>query len=62
MKKNRLVSQEDEWGCGVACIASLLGGSYESAMAMVKTASPEPAVARFLRCRNTAQCPGTGGA
>jgi ABC-type bacteriocin/lantibiotic exporter with double-glycine peptidase domain len=39
MKKNRLVAQEDEWGCGVACIASLLGVSYGSAMAMVKTAS-----------------------
>lgn len=31
MKKNRLVSQQDEWGCGVACVASLTGLSYKEA-------------------------------
>ena len=31
MKKYELVSQEDEWGCGAACVASLLGISYGEA-------------------------------
>ncbi len=31
MKKYRLVKQLDEWGCGVACVASLLGISYKKA-------------------------------
>ena len=33
MKKFRLVRQLDEWGCGVACVASLLGISYKKAKA-----------------------------
>lgn len=36
MKKYELVSQEDEWGCGAACIASLLGISYGAAKKMVE--------------------------
>ena len=31
MAKYRLVKQRDEWGCGVACAASLLGISYKKA-------------------------------
>lgn len=31
MTKYRLVRQLDEWGCGVACAASLLGISYKKA-------------------------------
>lgn len=31
MSKHHPVVQLDEWGCGVACIASLLGISYEEA-------------------------------
>ena len=31
MAKYRLVKQLDEWGCGVACVASLLGISYKKA-------------------------------
>ncbi|MDQ1064486.1 MULTISPECIES: hypothetical protein [Stenotrophomonas] len=31
MKRNRLVSQQDEWGCGIACVASLTGLSYREA-------------------------------
>lgn len=31
MSQYRPVVQLDEWGCGVACIASLLGISYEDA-------------------------------
>lgn len=31
MKKYRLVKQLDEWGCGVACVASLRGISYKKA-------------------------------
>ena len=38
MRKHRLVPQEHEWGCGVACIASLLGISYAAAMFQVQTA------------------------
>lgn len=31
MKRYRVVPQEDTWGCGVACVASLLGLSYGQA-------------------------------
>lgn len=31
MKRYRVVSQRDSWGCGVACVASLLGLSYREA-------------------------------
>lgn len=31
MAKYRVVKQLDEWGCGVACAASLLGISYKKA-------------------------------
>ncbi|GGO80439.1 hypothetical protein GCM10011348_17100 [Marinobacterium nitratireducens] len=31
MKKFDTVAQLDEWGCGVACVASLLGISYREA-------------------------------
>ena len=31
MAKYRLVKQLDEWGCGIACAASLLGISYKKA-------------------------------
>lgn len=37
MKKYELVSQEDEWGCGAACVASLLGVSYQEAKQLVET-------------------------
>ena len=36
MKQYDLVSQEDEWGCGAACVASLLGVSYQQAKQMVE--------------------------
>ncbi|WP_184362698.1 cysteine peptidase family C39 domain-containing protein [Xanthomonas euroxanthea] len=39
MKKHRLVRQQNEWGCGVACTASLLGISYKGAMAEVQIAA-----------------------
>jgi len=32
MNKYRLVEQENEWGCGVACVASLLGIEYDAAL------------------------------
>jgi hypothetical protein len=31
MKRNRPVTQLDEWGCGVACVASYLELSYGEA-------------------------------
>ena len=31
-----LVTQEDEWGCGVACVASLLGTSYRDAKELLR--------------------------
>ena len=31
MEIGKLVSQQDEWGCGAACVASLLGISYADA-------------------------------
>jgi hypothetical protein len=30
------VTQKEEWGCGVACVASLLDVSYEEAKALLK--------------------------
>jgi len=38
VKKYELVSQEDKWGCGAACVASLLGVSYQKAKHLVETA------------------------
>jgi hypothetical protein len=34
-----LVTQKDEWGCGIACVASLLGISYRSAKARLQRAN-----------------------
>ena len=31
MMKYPLVTQEEEWGCGVACVASVLGCKYDKA-------------------------------
>lgn len=31
-----LVAQEDKWGCGVACVASLLGISYQKSKLLVE--------------------------
>ncbi|HRF53390.1 MAG TPA: hypothetical protein PK027_02880 [Aquimonas sp.] len=31
-----LIKQEDEWGCGAACVASLLGISYREAKNLVE--------------------------
>ena len=36
MKQYDLVSQEDEWGCGAACMASLLGIPYQKAKQLVE--------------------------
>lgn len=36
MKQYDLVSQEDEWGCGAACVASLLGITYQKAKTLVE--------------------------
>ncbi len=36
MKQYDLVSQEDEWGCGAACVASLLGMTYQEAKYLVE--------------------------
>lgn len=36
MKQYDLVSQEDEWGCGAACVASLLGITYREAKKLVE--------------------------
>lgn len=36
MKPYDLVNQEDEWGCGTACIASLLGIQYQKAKQLVE--------------------------
>lgn len=36
MTQYDLVPQEDEWGCGVACVASLLGVSYGEAKKLVE--------------------------
>ena len=36
MAKYELVTQEDEWGCGAACVASLLGVSYQEAKQLVE--------------------------
>jgi hypothetical protein len=36
MTQYGLVVQEEEWGCGAACVASLLGVSYEDAKTLVE--------------------------
>ena len=36
MKPYDLVTQEDEWGCGTACIASLLAIPYQKAKQLVE--------------------------
>lgn len=36
MTQYALVTQEDEWGCGAACVASLLGISYAKAKQLVE--------------------------
>ena len=36
MGRYSLVKQEDEWGCGAACVASLLGISYREAKKLVE--------------------------
>lgn len=36
MTQYALVTQEDEWGCGAACVASLLGISYQKAKQLVE--------------------------
>jgi hypothetical protein len=33
MKRYRPVAQQDKWGCGVACVASVLGISYAGVLA-----------------------------
>ncbi|MBJ6983739.1 hypothetical protein [Luteimonas sp. MC1750] len=37
MAKYDLVTQEDEWGCGAACVASLLDISYPKAKRLVES-------------------------
>jgi|SRR6185437_57214 len=36
MEFGRLVAQKDEWGCGAACVASLLRTSYKDAVARLE--------------------------
>jgi predicted double-glycine peptidase len=36
VKQYDLVSQDDEWGCGAACMASLLGIPYQKAKQLVE--------------------------
>ena len=42
MEKYKLVSQENEWGCGAACVASLLGISYVEAKKRVERVKGAP--------------------
>lgn len=37
MAQYELVTQENEWGCGAACVASLLDVSYQDAKQLVET-------------------------
>ena len=48
MKRYRPVAQEDAWGCGAACVASVLGMSY--AEVVVKLAAKSVPKARPKRC------------
>lgn len=36
MARFELVEQKEEWGCGVACVASFLGVPYEEARALLR--------------------------
>ncbi|HDS1038011.1 TPA: hypothetical protein QDZ42_001260 [Stenotrophomonas maltophilia] len=42
MEKYGLVPQEDEWGCGAACVASLLGISYTKAKERLEAIKRKP--------------------
>jgi hypothetical protein len=42
VEKYRLVPQEDEWGCGAACVASLLGISYSRAKKRLERIKAKP--------------------
>lgn len=47
VKRYGLVSQnKDEWGCGVACVASLTGSSYEEAKELLESVKGAPIGAR----------------
>jgi hypothetical protein len=46
MSKYGLVTQEDKWGCGVACLASLLGISYQDAKQLAEAAKERGVNAR----------------
>lgn len=37
MKRNRVVRQRHEWGCGIACVASVLGISYNDAKSRLES-------------------------
>ena len=39
MKRYRPVAQQDKWGCGVACVASVLGITYADVIARLKNGS-----------------------
>ncbi|MGB5907414.1 MAG: hypothetical protein WBG87_08245 [Stenotrophomonas maltophilia] len=42
MEMYGLVPQEDEWGCGAACVASLLGVSYSRAKKKLEAIKAKP--------------------
>ncbi|WP_152027061.1 hypothetical protein [Stenotrophomonas maltophilia] len=42
MEQYELVPQEDEWGCGAACVASLLGISYANAKKRLEAIKRKP--------------------
>ncbi|WP_164274535.1 hypothetical protein [Stenotrophomonas sp. B1-1] len=42
MEKYGLVPQQDEWGCGAACVASLLGISYARAKKRLEAIKRKP--------------------
>jgi hypothetical protein len=42
MERYGLVPQKDEWGCGAACVASLLGISYAKAKGQLERIKEKP--------------------
>lgn len=49
--KYKLVKQKDDFGCGIACVASLLGITYESSLNLFKNGKCR-AKANGLYCRD----------
>lgn len=56
----RLIKQESEMGCGVACVASVLGLSYQSSLKLFKYGKLKANSSGFM-CKEIVKALGKGG-